>query len=177
MPAHTNCAGVTRRDSLQLGLGALLGGGLASALRAKASGPGSAARQAKACILIWMDGGPTHYEMFDPKPNAPAEFRGEFGTVATAVPGVRYSEHMKQLAGMLGKYAMIRSVRHDQGNHGAGNHYLMTGAPPVDARSAEARPPPSRAPSPSWRQSRRVTPAQFVRAGIRMTPQQVVISR
>ncbi|QDU22431.1 DUF1501 domain-containing protein [Urbifossiella limnaea] len=130
MPAHTNCAGVSRRDCLQLGLGALLGGGLASALRAKASGPGALPGNAKACILVWMDGGPTHYEMFDPKPNAPAEFRGEFGTVATAVPGVRYSEHMKQLAGLLGKYAMIRSVRHDQGNHGAGNHYMMTGAPP-----------------------------------------------
>jgi hypothetical protein len=130
MPARRNCAGVTRRDCLQLGLGALLGGGLASALRAKSSGPGALPGNAKACILIWMDGGPTHYEMFDPKPNAPAEFRGEFGTVATAVPGVRYSEHMKHLAGMLGKYAMIRSVRHDQGNHGAGNHYLMTGAPP-----------------------------------------------
>ncbi len=130
MPAHTNCAGVTRRDCLQLGLGTLLGGGLATALRAKTPASGALPPQAKACILVWMDGGPTHYEMFDPKPNAPAEFRGEFRAIPTAVPGVQFSEHMTQLAAQLGRYAMIRSIRHDQGNHGAGNHYMMTGAPP-----------------------------------------------
>jgi hypothetical protein len=133
MPAHTNCAGVTRRDCLQLGLGTLLGGGLATALRAKAhAAPGSGAlpARAKACILIWQDGGPTHYEMFDPKPNAPSEIRGEFRPIPTAVPGVQYSEHMTKLARLLDQYALVRSIRHDQGNHGAGNHYMMTGAPP-----------------------------------------------
>ena len=96
MPAHTNCAGVTRRDCLQLGLGTLLGGGLAAALRAQHAGPGAGGlpARAKACILIWQDGGPTHYEMFDPKPNAPSELRGEFRAIPTAVPGVLYSEHM-----------------------------------------------------------------------------------
>jgi hypothetical protein len=77
-----------------------------------------------------MDGGPTHFETFDPKPDAPAEIRGEFEPIATKIPGVQYSQHMTRLAGMLDKYAMIRSIRHDQGNHGAGNHYMMTGAPP-----------------------------------------------
>ncbi|HEX4606748.1 MAG TPA: DUF1501 domain-containing protein, partial [Urbifossiella sp.] len=132
MPAHTNCAGVTRRDCLQLGLGTLLGGGLATALRAQHAAPGAGAlpARAKGCILIWQDGGPTHYEMFDPKPNAPTELKGEFRAIPTAVPGVLYSEHMTKLAGLLDKYALIRSIRHDQGNHGAGNHYMMTGAPP-----------------------------------------------
>jgi hypothetical protein len=77
-----------------------------------------------------MDGGPTHFETFDPKPEAPSEYRGEFEAIATSVPGVHYSQHMVRLAGLLGKYTMIRSIRHDQGNHGAGNHYMMTGAPP-----------------------------------------------
>ncbi len=77
-----------------------------------------------------MDGGPTHFETFDPKPDAPAEYRGDFKTTATKTPGVFFSEHMTKLAANLGKYAMIRSIRHDQGNHGAGNHYMMTGAPP-----------------------------------------------
>jgi hypothetical protein len=122
-----NCAGVTRRDCLQLGLGTLLGGGLASALRASG---GKTSARAKACILIWQDGGPTHYEMFDPKPNAPAEIRGEFKPTPTAVPGVQFSEHMTKLARALDKCAVVRSIRHDQGNHGAGNHYMMTGAPP-----------------------------------------------
>ena len=56
------------------------------------------AAKAKSCILIWMDGGPTHYETFDPKPDAPAEIRGEFRPIPTAVPGVHFSEHMTQLA-------------------------------------------------------------------------------
>jgi hypothetical protein len=110
----------------------MIGGGLVDALRLR----GQAAQQsgaqgpAKACILIWMDGGPTHFETFDPKPDAPTEIRGEFGPIATKVPGVHYSEHMTRLASILDKYAMIRSIRHNQGNHGAGNHYMMTGAPP-----------------------------------------------
>ena len=131
MPSSRNCTGITRRDSLQLGLGALLGGGLLTAMQARA-GESSASPKAtaKSCILIWQDGGPTHYEMFDPKPNAPVEYRGEFKAIPTAVPGVHFSEHMTKLAKGLDKYAVIRSIRHDQGNHGAGNHYMMTGAPP-----------------------------------------------
>lgn len=130
MSMWTNCAGLTRRDTLQLGLGALLGGGLATALRAKAAGSeGSRPAQAKACILIWMDGGPTHYETFDPKPEAPDEYRGDFKAIPTSLPGVQFSEHMVKLAKMMDKLAVVRSIRHDQGNHGAGNHYLMTGAP------------------------------------------------
>ncbi|HEY3789375.1 MAG TPA: DUF1501 domain-containing protein [Urbifossiella sp.] len=123
----TNYSRPSRRDCLQLGLGALLGGGFVSALRAREA---HTPAKAKSCILIWMDGGPTHFETFDPKPNAPAEYRGEFKAIPTAVPGFQFSEHMTQLAKTLNKYAIIRSIRHDQGNHGAGNHYMMTGAPP-----------------------------------------------
>jgi hypothetical protein len=130
MATWTNCAGVSRRDCLQLGLTTLLGGGLATALRARVASGGSPAALAKACILIWQDGGPTHYETFDPKPDAPAEIRGEFKPIATKVPGVQFSEHLPKLAGMADRLAVVRSIRHDQGNHGAGNHYLMTGAPP-----------------------------------------------
>ena len=81
------------------------------------------------CILIWMDGGPSHYETFDPKPDAPKEIRGEFSPIATAVPGVFFSEPMKRLASIADKLAIVRSICHNQGNHGAGNHYMMTGAP------------------------------------------------
>ncbi|HZL86813.1 MAG TPA: DUF1501 domain-containing protein [Pirellulaceae bacterium] len=132
MPLNRNCQGFSRRDCLKLGLGTLLGGGLVSALkmRAVAASPGGVKAAATGCILIWMDGGPSHFETFDPKPEAPAEIRGQFDAIATAVPGVQFSEHLPRLAGLLDKFAMIRSVRHDQGNHGAGNHYMMTGAPP-----------------------------------------------
>ncbi len=131
MNIRTNCEGVTRRDCLQLGLGGLVGGGLVGALRATAGETSKQnGRQATGCILIWMDGGPTHYETFDPKPDAPVEIRGEFEPIATKLPGVHYSHHMKRLASIADKTTVIRSIRHNQGNHGAGNHYMMTGAPP-----------------------------------------------
>jgi hypothetical protein len=122
---------MTRRDSLRLGLGAIFGGGLIDALRLRGLAAGADDRaRATRCILIWMDGGPSHYETFDPKPGAPAEIRGKFAPIATAVPGVSFSEHMTRLATVADKLAIVRSIRHDQGNHGAGNHYMMTGAPP-----------------------------------------------
>lgn len=134
-----NCEGASRRDCLRLGLSGLIGGGLVGALRTQALASPAASvldpdapkakRQADACILIWMDGGPSHYETFDPKPDAPAEIRGQFGTIPTKIPGVHFSELMVRLAAVSESLAIIRSIRHDQGNHGAGNHYMMTGAP------------------------------------------------
>ncbi|MFM8218757.1 MAG: DUF1501 domain-containing protein, partial [Planctomycetaceae bacterium] len=81
------------------------------------------------CILIWLDGGPSHIEMFDPKPTAPAEIRGEYTPIATKVPGMTFSENMERLAAISDKFTIVRSVCHNQNNHGAGNHYMMTGAP------------------------------------------------
>lgn len=132
MSRYRNCEGVSRRDCLQFGLGALAGGTLVDLLRLKGAAAEStgASPRPTSCILIWMDGGPTHFETFDPKPDAPAEIRGELGTISTKVPGVQFSEHMTRLAGISDKIAIVRSVCHNQGNHGAGNHYMMTGAPP-----------------------------------------------
>lgn len=131
MTIRRNCEGVSRRDCLKLGLHGLVAGGLAGALRrsAQASTAGLA-RQADHVILVWMDGGPTHYETFDPKPEAPVEIRGEFESIKTRLPGIAFSKHMRQLANRMDQLAVIRSIRHNQGNHGAGNHYMMTGAPP-----------------------------------------------
>ena len=71
MRINSNCEGMRRRDCLRLGLGGLIAGGLSGALRARASeNPALVTCQADACILIWMDGGPSHYETFDPKPDA-----------------------------------------------------------------------------------------------------------
>jgi len=132
MALWKNCDGVTRRDCLQLGMGGLIGGGLVGALRAQglAADGVQTPRAATRCILIWMDGGPTHYETFDPKPDAPREIRGDFESIATKVPGIRFSRHMKKLGAIMDRLAIVRSIRHNQGNHGAGNHYMMTGAPP-----------------------------------------------
>lgn len=137
MSRYSNCEGITRRSCMQLGLGALLGGGLIDTLRLRGeaaadahSGQSTPVGKAKSCILVWLDGGPTHYETFDPKPSAPKEIRGEFEPISTSIPGTYFSQHMQQLAQNADDFAVIRSIRHNQGNHGAGNHYMMTGAPP-----------------------------------------------
>ncbi|MFV0443971.1 MAG: DUF1501 domain-containing protein [Planctomycetaceae bacterium] len=130
MRLHRNCQGVTRRNCLRLGLGAALGAGLTDLLKLRSTAAGGSRVAAKSCILVWLDGGPTHYETFDPKPLAPTEIRGEFFPIDTAIPGVQFSEHLPQLAAMADQLAIVRSIRHNQGNHGAGNHYMMTGAPP-----------------------------------------------
>jgi hypothetical protein len=133
MAINKNCEGMTRRDCLQVGLSIVAGGSLVDLLRLKSQAAMPEVPQTRrpaSCILIWMDGGPTHFETFDPKPEAPAEIRGEFNPIKTKIPGVYFSQHMTRLAGIADKIAVIRSVCHNQGNHGAGNHYMMTGAPP-----------------------------------------------
>jgi hypothetical protein len=131
--SHTNCNGVTRRDFIQVGLGGMLGLGLCDLLRLRAAeGAGSVvAKPGKNvnCILIWMDGGPSHYETFDPKPDAPKEIRGDFKTISTKIPGVQFSEVVPKLAGVADKLTIVRSICHKDPNHGGGNHYLMTGMP------------------------------------------------
>jgi hypothetical protein len=125
-----NCAGLGRRDFLQLGLGAVGGLSQLSALRAQAAqAAGKVSPDAVNCILIWLDGGPSHYETFDPKPEAPAEIRGEFGSIPTSVPGVHFSAVMPHLAKQMHRMSILRSLCHKDPNHGGGNHYLMTGAP------------------------------------------------
>ncbi|QEG02431.1 hypothetical protein Mal15_65520 [Stieleria maiorica] len=130
-----NCEGLTRRDGLKLGLGGLIAGGLTGALASRARGAATTdakrrPAEAEACILVWQDGGPSHYETFDPKPDAPVEIRGSYQPIATQTPGVHFAQPMQKLAAISNELAIVRSIRHDQGNHGAGNHYMMTGAPP-----------------------------------------------
>ncbi len=128
-----NCAGMRRRDFLQLGMGGTLGLGLTSLLRLQAHGAVAATPAARAgskvnCIMIWLDGGPSHYETFDPKPGAPEEIRGSLGTIPTRVPGVHFSEVLPRLAQAADKFTVVRSICHKDPNHGGGNHYMMTGA-------------------------------------------------
>ncbi len=132
MGRYRNCEGVTRRDALHFGLAAMGLGGMADLLRlqGQAAEANPAARRPTSCILIWMDGGPSHFESFDPKPEAPVEIRGDLDAIDTKIPGVQFSECLPRLASIADKFAVVRSVRHNQGNHGAGNHYMMTGAPP-----------------------------------------------
>ena len=125
-----NCAGHQRRDFLKLGLTAAGGGlGFTDLLRARAMAAGASEKPPVNCIMVWLDGGPSHYEMFDPKPDAPQEIRGEFKSIPTSVPGVHFSECVPHLAKAADKFTVLRSVTHKDPNHGGGNHYMMTGAP------------------------------------------------
>ena len=134
MSLHRNCAGHSRRDFLQLGLRGALGLGLCDLLRmqARAGSPGGVSGGAKNvnCIMIWLDGGPSHYETFDPKPDAPADIRGTFKTIPTKVPGVHFSrDACRTSRRTFDKFTVVRSICHKDPNHGGGNHYMMTGAP------------------------------------------------
>lgn len=128
---YRNCNGVTRRNCLELGLASLLGGGLVDALRLRGIAADESAKASRptSCILVWLDGGPSHYETFDPKPEAPLDIRGQFEPIATKIPGVYFSKHMRQLAKIADKLTIVRSICHNDPNHGGGNHYMMTGSP------------------------------------------------
>ncbi|MDG2382180.1 MAG: DUF1501 domain-containing protein [Pirellulaceae bacterium] len=89
------------------------------------------APRAKSCILIWLDGGPSHLETFDPKPDAPIEVRGPLQSIATSVPGVHFTECLPKTAALAHKLAIIRSMTSPLGEHNFGTHYLMTGYKPT----------------------------------------------
>jgi hypothetical protein len=113
----------TRRQVIQGGTLGVLGLGLADLLASEAP----AKPAAKSVILLFMWGGPSHLDTWDPKPDAPAEVRGEFRPIPTTVPGLRISEHFPRLAKLAHKYAVVRSMTHDDPAHLSPVHHLMTG--------------------------------------------------
>jgi uncharacterized protein (DUF1501 family) len=117
-----DCTGMSRRQFLRVGGLSAFGLTLPQLLAAKPQSGKSVN-----CILLWMQGGPSHHETFDPKPEAPAEIRGEFGTVPTTLSGVRISEHLPLLAKQTDKYSMIRGHDPKNGSHGVADHLMMTG--------------------------------------------------
>ncbi len=115
----------TRRAFLA---GSVFGLGLADAL-AWASGRA----KARSCILVWLDGGPSHLDTFDLKPDAPVEIRGAFRPAKTPLDGVRVCEQLPRLAGLLDRTTLIRSLTSPEGNHDRASHYLLTGRRPSPA--------------------------------------------
>jgi hypothetical protein len=123
-----NCQGASRRDFLQIGALGLGGLTLPQMLRGRAAAAESrSAKNRKSVILYWLDGGPTHFETYDPKPDAPAEYRGPLGSVQTKVPGIRLSELMVKHAQQMEHFSLLRSVFHDNGDHFAAGHWMLTG--------------------------------------------------
>src|SRR5262249_12076587 len=110
-PSRRNCQGMTRRSALKAGFLGLAGLTTADLLRLQAQG--SATKKAKAVILLWLDGGPSHLESYDPKPEAPEEYRGPWGAINTNVPGIRISEILPHHAKWADKMVFVRSMHHD----------------------------------------------------------------
>lgn len=112
-----------------------LGIGLVDLFRfqTRANGAGGLTPRARACILLWLDGGPSHLDTFDLKPDAPREVRGPFQPIATRMPGITVCEHLPRTAALLDRVAIVRSVTSTLGEHNFGSHYLLTGYKPSPA--------------------------------------------
>jgi hypothetical protein len=125
------CDGVSRRDFLHVGMLGALGFSLADLLRVRANAAESG--KAKSCILIWLDGGPSHLDTFDLKPDAPAEVRSQFKPIRTKAEGILICEHLSRTAAVMRDVALIRSLTHELGNHDTGSRFLLTGHRPTPA--------------------------------------------
>ncbi len=134
MNMNQRCDGISRRDIIRIGGLSSLGLGLGDFFRLQARAGDNAPRaKAKSCILVWLDGGPSHLEMFDPKPTAPVEVRGPMETIETNVSGIRINECLQQTAKVMDRLAVVRSVTSPLGEHNFGTHYMMTGYKPTPA--------------------------------------------
>jgi hypothetical protein len=122
----------SRRSFLQVGSLGIGGLTLPSLLRqqAVAAEAGKPVKK-KSVILVWLAGGPSHLDMYDLKPNAPAEIRGEFHPIPTNVSGIEISEHLPRQAAMMDKLAIVRSAFHTNGGHGMGSQWMLTGYQPT----------------------------------------------
>jgi len=140
--AHPNCDGIGRRDFLKiggLGLGAF---GLPQLLAARelAAKSGKSVKDTSV-VWLWLGGGPTHVETFDPKMSAPMEYRSVTGEVTTSVPGVTIGGQFQKMASQAEHFAFVRSFAHTNSGHGGGTHFLMTG---YDNRAADNGGQPTR---------------------------------
>ncbi len=124
----------SRRDVLRSSIG-LAGLTIPSFLQARSLG--TIAPKAKSCIVIYCWGGISHYESWDPKPDAPAETRGEFSPVATQTPGIQFCEHIPLMAQHSDKLAVIRSLHHGDGGHGGAMYHNLTGHKPTGGKAKD----------------------------------------
>src|SRR5262245_44080284 len=118
---------LNRRSLLTIGALGLGGLTLPGLLAARARAGQSPTSNRKSVILVWLAGGPSHIDMYDLKPNAPAEIRGEFKQIATNVPGIQISEHLPRQASIFDKLSVVRSAYHTNAGHGMGSQWMQTG--------------------------------------------------
>ncbi|HVX09775.1 MAG TPA: DUF1501 domain-containing protein [Pirellulales bacterium] len=122
----SDCEGLHRREFLQLGTLAGLGLSLPTLLSGRAAANPAAPKDVN-CILIWTQGGTSHHDTFDPKPDAPVSVRGSYGVVDTAVPGVKFTEIVPRMAKELNRFAILRGWNPQNAGHGVADQYMMSG--------------------------------------------------
>lgn len=123
-----DCDGTTRRDFLKVGTLGMSGLGLPALLAARShAGQSELPVKETAVVWLWLGGGPTHVETFDPKMNAPSEFRSVTGEVSTVLPGVTLGGTFPEMAKVADRMAIVRSFAHRNSGHGGGTHWVMTG--------------------------------------------------
>jgi hypothetical protein len=154
-PGVRLCDGLSRREVLRIGGLGLLGAGLnlTDLLRATATTDGLMTRapsfgRARSCILLFLMGGPPQHSTWDPKPDAPAEVRGDFAPIATTVPGLAVSELLPRTALVADKLCILRAVSTGDNAHSSSGYYMLTGRPHQPMNFENANPgPPNDAPS------------------------------
>ena len=122
------CDGLRRRDVLRLGVASIAGGALTlpELLAAKTV----STKDDVSLIILFLQGGLSTIDTLDMKPNAPAEFRGDFDPIDTNVPGVQICEHLPRLAKVADKFSLVRNFTHGNSSHGHADHYMLTGYHP-----------------------------------------------
>jgi hypothetical protein len=120
------CDGLSRRSFLTLGVSGLASLGLPQLRQARAQSAAPGGTRDTSVILIWLDGGPSHMDLYDLKPDAPAEYRGIWRPIRTRVPGLDISELFPRQARVTHLFSLVRSLHHDTGDHFAGGHRMLT---------------------------------------------------
>jgi hypothetical protein len=120
----------TRRSFLRAGVLGATGLSFSELLRAETTKPATlATSRTPSVIILWMRGGPSHIDMWDPKPDAPAEYRGEFGTISTSITGITLTDMLPMSARIMHKWSIIRSLHHHDAGHSSGDQICFTGYP------------------------------------------------
>ncbi len=130
--SSSNTSQISRREWLRIGglagvanLAAMSRSGSASWSAREGGSPGFG--RAKSVIVVYANGGQSQLETWDPKPDAPVEIRGEFRAIPTAIPGIFLGEHLPRLAKLADRYTLVRSVSHDDLDHGSATYLALTG--------------------------------------------------
>ncbi|MEO8496439.1 MAG: DUF1501 domain-containing protein, partial [Planctomycetota bacterium] len=131
--------GMNRRGFLKAGGLGVAGLSLADLLRHEAQA-GPVAKKENSVLILWMRGGPSQHETWDPKPDAPVEYRGAFGATQTSVPGIEIVDLLPRCAKIMDKWSIIRSLHHEDAGHSAGDQIMFTGHKPGPVADVNVHP-------------------------------------